>query len=88
MKPYRVDLIKSGTEDFKGLTVQLCFESENGHRYADIWIDKMWHCGKHKETVTIYLGGDRVTENGYYAIFEMEDYKHAKQLVYAFLNVV
>ena len=88
MKPYKVDVIKSETEVSKGISVQLCFESENSCRHVDIWIDKMWYFNKYKETVTVYLSGDGVAKNGNSAIFKMEDYKHAKQFVYAFLNVV
>lgn len=88
MKPYRVDVFKSGIEDCKNLSVQLCFESENGCRYADIWIDKTWYFDKYKEAITVYLNGDNISEDGTMPVLRTENYKSAKRLVYAFLNVV
>lgn len=88
MKPYRVEVTKSGIEDCESLSVNLSFKSENNHRYADIWIDKTWYFGKYKEVVTVYLGGDKVSEDGSMSVLRTENYKSAKTLVYAFLNVV
>lgn len=96
MKPYRVNVTKSGAHDCKSVSVHLAFESESHlafeseshYRYADVWIDKMWYFDKYKEVVTVYLGGDNVSEEGNMSVIRTEDYKSAKSLVYAFLNVV
>lgn len=88
MKPNRVNVTKSGAHDCKSVSVQLSFESESHYRYADIWIDKMWYFDKYKEVITVYLGGDNVSEDGPMSVLRTENYKSAKSLVYAFLNVV